>query len=148
MRSMSRTWSACWSIRRGWPASSRTGGDVGLPPSPPAVPRLPFPAQGGMAAPVAVGCFPHPIRRAPTTEPFPLHASPAAPHHWGYWQDRVGDRHVPVSVGSFIGTSRPSPKPAALPTLCLAFMQGGWRPSSTPTRCRHSSWSWEPSCWR
>lgn len=42
-------------------------------------------------------------------------------------------------------TAEPSPRGADRAVPCS--LQGGWRPSSTPTRCRPSSWSSEPSCW-
>lgn len=99
----------------GWPASSRLRGDVGLHPSPPAIPPLPFPALGETAAPAAIGCSPHPIcggavaprhqTRRGAAPPSSSRCSPPSPR---CRQDEAGDRHVPASAGSFIGTSQPS----------------------------------------
>lgn len=96
----------------GWPASSQLHGDVGLHPSPPAIPWLPFHAPGEIAAPRGYRLLPPPHPRGvlspldarPTEELFPLHAPTCSPPSRQRRQDKAGDRHVPASAGSFIGT--------------------------------------------
>lgn len=76
--------------------------------------------------------------------PFPLQL----PHHSVSRTRLVTGMSLPAWQFYWGFLTVPSLNPAVLPTLCLSPMQGVWQLSSTRMHCRHSSWSWEPSCWQ